>query len=818
MIQPNLLQRLFGAKFSQSRTTASMNILNQYAPSPANYDTFSKQGYEKVVMTYRCVNEIASACKGINWELYSTRNGVDRVEVNSSPLLSLIKKPNPLMGQAQFIEALVSYYLIAGNSFVEAVRPSLNTPPKELWPIFSPQNMSIVVGKEGYPSAYTYGAAGNKKTWEVDFTDFKCDILHLKTFNPTNIWWGLSPLQVGIAAIDSTNAAALWNTSLMKNMCTPSGLLTVQVNDANPTGAITKDQKDDLKEEIDRRYSGARNAGRPMLLEGGLKWQSIALDPKDMDYLKGKESTAMDIALIYGVPGELLGLGQKTFNNYAEARAAFYTNTILPLMDFIKDELNRWLTPAFGDNLVLDYDRDNIEALNYLRQTKLTTLNTVTFLDVNEKRVAAGYEPKEGWDVMVLGSTVGATPEDFQGLSIEGTSELTNEPATTPAPSTEPTPMPTDTPLAQTALNGAQVTSLLDVIERVVTGQLPRATAVQVIMTAFNIPETVADTMLGDVGQGFVAEPVATTPSPFGNEPIPPVEEPIEEEDEDADNDPTKSAKLMFKSINLINAREKRNSWKLQNAKKKRDAIVFNRALKSDFDELTSRMRSALKENQNMHTLAITMLQTFDDMKPVISATIAKHIRFTAEDFGRTVLGEGKSIPGVIETKSMKKFQEFVDAFVKRRTFKAMSEIESTTTKKAHDIARRLISEAIGEGQTNVELADKFMDEFESLTPARARTIARTEVAIASNAGTEEAAKSLGIPGLFKEWVPASDDRVRDDADHADHRAMAGVEVPIDSKFDVPPDASMTGPGDENAEPAQVVNCRCCLVYAQRGE
>lgn len=830
MTKPTILQRLFGQKFSESRTINSYNILGQYAPSAANYDTFSKQGYEKVVMVYRCVAEIASACKGINWELYSTRDGSTRAEVNSSPLLTLMKKPNPLMGQAQFIEALVSYYLIAGNSFVEAVRPSLNTPPKELWPIFSPQNMKIVVGKEGYPQAYEYIANGNKKRWDVDFVDFKCDVLQLKTFNPTDIWWGLSPLQIGISAIDASNASNMWNISLMKNMCTPSGILSVKSSDSNPTGALTTLQKDDLKEEIERRYSGLRNAGRPMLLEGNLQWQSIALSPKDMDYLKGKEVNAADIALIYGVPLEMVGLGQKTFANYAEARAAFYTNTVLPLMDFIKTELNRWLTPAFGDNLELDYDRDNIEALNYLRQAKLTTLNTVSFLDVNEKRIAAGYEPKEGWDVMVVGSQLVKNPEDL--ISMDAPIEADPKaPEPTPAPE-DVKPEPTDTPLASTAFNGAQVTSLLEVITQVVDGQLPRDAAINIIITAFNVTSVVAEGMLGDVGQGFEPKP-APAADPIGGDPntTPPKkpvdpnagpaeddpEDPTDNEDDNLDDNgkPIKPAKALFKSVNLINAKEKQNSWKLQNAKRKRDAAIFNRALKADFDEMNTKMRAALKNNANPNTLLISTLQVIDQSKPIIAATIAKHIRFTAEDFGHTVLGEGKSLPGVIETKATRKFEQYINDFVKRRTTKAMSEISSTTEKKAHEISRRIIADGINDGDTNDEIADKFMDEFEGLAPARAMAIARTETAIASNAGTQEAAKSLEIPGLEKEWVSANDDRVRDN-DHADHASMNGVSIPMDSKFTVPPDADMDGPGDESADASQVVNCRCCLTYGQR--
>jgi hypothetical protein len=54
------------------------------------------------------------------------------------------------------------------------------------------------------------------------------------------------------------------------------------------------------------------------------------------------------------------------------------------------------------------------------------------------------------------------------------------------------------------SLNGAQVTAMLDVVARVVAGQLPREAAVAILETAFNIPHDKAEKVLGTVGRGFV--------------------------------------------------------------------------------------------------------------------------------------------------------------------------------------------------------------------------------------------------------------------------------------------------------------------------
>ena len=85
---------------------------------------------------------------------------------------------------------------------------------------------------------------------------------------------------------------------------------------------MSDEQFDRLKAELDENFSGARNAGRPLLLEGGLDWKTLSLSPRDMDFVEAKSSAAREIALAFGVPPLLPGLpGDNTRANYEEARA-----------------------------------------------------------------------------------------------------------------------------------------------------------------------------------------------------------------------------------------------------------------------------------------------------------------------------------------------------------------------------------------------------------------------------------------------------------------------------------------------------------------
>ena len=80
-------------------------------------------------------------------------------------------------------------------------------------------------------------------------------------------------------------------------------------------------------------FQGARNAGRPLLLEGGLDWKPLSLTPAELDFVAAKGVAAREIALAFGVPPLLLGLpGDNTHANFAEANRAFWRQTAIPLV------------------------------------------------------------------------------------------------------------------------------------------------------------------------------------------------------------------------------------------------------------------------------------------------------------------------------------------------------------------------------------------------------------------------------------------------------------------------------------------------------
>jgi HK97 family phage portal protein len=300
-------------------------------------------------------------------------------------LLDLLARPNPKQDGASFLEAVCTYLLLAGNAYVEGV--ALDGAVRELYAL-RPDRMHVVPGADGWAEAYDYTAAGRTVRFDQTLPPLP-PILHLTCLHPLDDHYGLAPLEAAAVAVDTHNTAARWNKALLDNAARPSGAVVY----AGAENAVMSDQQfERLKRELAENYEGATNAGRPMLLEGGLDWKAMSLSPKDMDFMEAKHAAAREIALAFGVPPMLLGIpGDNTYSNYQEANRVFWRQAVLPLASRIGSALAQWLAPTFGDDLRLAIDTDRIEALSGDRTALWDRVTKAPFLTINEKRAAIGY-------------------------------------------------------------------------------------------------------------------------------------------------------------------------------------------------------------------------------------------------------------------------------------------------------------------------------------------------------------------------------------------------------------------------------------------
>lgn len=372
------------APAQKSNQAASLSLiadaLRGSGTSPRSYQHFASTAFIGNAVAHRAVRLIAETAGSVDWLLYDGDSEIERHD-----WLTLLKRPNAQMSGPSFFEALVGQLLLAGNAYVERI--VIDGQIKELH-LLRPDRVSIRLGADGWPIGYDYGEAGHGRRFIAGAGD-SAKILHLKLFHPLDDHYGLSPLAAASMPVDLHNASAHWNKRLLDNSARPSGALVYQPKEG---GNLTPEQFQRLKSELEDGYAGAVNAGRPLLLEGGLDWKSMGLSPKDMDFLEAKNSAARDIVLALGVPPLMLGLpGDNTHANYQEANRAFYRLTIVPLLGRIGASLSNWLGEGRQMGLRLSPDLDRIAGMTGERDALWQRLEGASFLSDAEKRAAVGY-------------------------------------------------------------------------------------------------------------------------------------------------------------------------------------------------------------------------------------------------------------------------------------------------------------------------------------------------------------------------------------------------------------------------------------------
>ena len=350
--------------------------------SMVNLQAYAKEGYAQNPTVYSCISLIADAFGSVPLQVKVN----DEVQ-ESHPLLDLLERPNPDEGGNEFRTAAASWITLTGNCFTEKLNVSQDK--WELWN-WQPYEMTIQRRKgERLPAGYIFGKGqAHARYWELDRFSGKCDMLHWRTFNPSPEApsMGQAPVQAGGASADQMNAASKWRYNTFKNNAAPSGILSTEKD-------IDNTKRKSLERNLKERQQGEENARDIMLLGGGLKWQQMAMSPQDMDWLQGTKMLAQEIASVFRVPTQLLGIeGSQTYANYEEAKLAFWLQAVLPKLDLYVNELNRWLAPEFGDNVEICYNKESIEALEPLRREKRRELLETSVLTINEKRELLSYE------------------------------------------------------------------------------------------------------------------------------------------------------------------------------------------------------------------------------------------------------------------------------------------------------------------------------------------------------------------------------------------------------------------------------------------
>jgi len=373
-------------KASAAGPVVAWSTSGRVAWSPRDVVSLTRAGFTGNPIGYRAVKLIAEAAAALPLIVQDRDRRYDE-----HPVQELLGRPNSGQGRAELLEALFGQVLLTGNGYLEAVADE--GLPDEIHVLRS-DRMRLIPGSDGWPVAYEYAVGAKKHRFSVGDISPIC---HVKSFHPQDDHYGFSALQAAASAIDVHNAASRWSKALLDNAARPSGAIVYRGVDGQ--SQLAPDQYDRLVAEMETQHQGARNAGRPMLLEGGLDWKPMGFSPSDMEFQKTKEAAAREIAIAFGVPPMLLGIpGDATYANYQEANRAFYRLTVLPLATRTTSAIADWLSDFTGERVELRPDLDQISALSVERDAHWRRVSDASFLTDAEKRSLLGLPALEVGD------------------------------------------------------------------------------------------------------------------------------------------------------------------------------------------------------------------------------------------------------------------------------------------------------------------------------------------------------------------------------------------------------------------------------------
>jgi HK97 family phage portal protein len=346
-------------------------------------EQYITEAYNKLVWIYSCVALISNCVSSVPWCLYR-RRGKTITEIEDHPILNILnKQANPYLTSKDFFDMWATYLALQGKFYAKFNNSAL---PTQLEPLY-PHYTNPIPDKRIFVSGYSYRIGGTEFIYDAD------EMMWSKFFDPLDMYQGLSPIKSMARTVDTENEAVDWNKNNLQNNAVPPGAFQV----VNPSPEL----QSKLRQEWLSRYAGKNNVRVPLVLNAEkATYTSFGLSPIDMDFLEQRKLNRVEICAGFNVPSQLVGDPEgQTYANYKEAQKAFWENTIIPrYLRIIKDCLNKDLVIKYADNLYIEPNLDQIQALNEgmtEKAEKIRGLWKDGIITREESRNELGYETSE---------------------------------------------------------------------------------------------------------------------------------------------------------------------------------------------------------------------------------------------------------------------------------------------------------------------------------------------------------------------------------------------------------------------------------------
>jgi len=381
--------------------------------NPENDDTYINKGYRFNSTIYSIINLITKTASTIPFIVYEVKNDNELkryksmtsgnfnsnamlqskilqkkalVEIEDTELHELLTRPNPAQSYNAWLQEIVAFGKLTGNRYIYGISPESGANQNKFQELYVLPSQSVEINSGGIFDPVKYYTLDYNGEYKIDAED----VCHIKDFNPYydgtgSHLYGMSPLKAGLRSLDANNEALTTGVRYLQNQ-TARGVLSSEEGDLNEV------QAKQLKEKFKQQYQGSNNAGDVIITPKKLSWVNFGLNAADLSLIEQYNASIKDLCNIYNVPVQLLNnTDSSTYNNMNEAKKSLYVNAVIPELNKIKDELNRWLTPAFGEKLYIDFDYTNIPELQEEMDKVVGQMTQAWWLTPNEKRAAMSY-------------------------------------------------------------------------------------------------------------------------------------------------------------------------------------------------------------------------------------------------------------------------------------------------------------------------------------------------------------------------------------------------------------------------------------------
>jgi HK97 family phage portal protein len=422
--------------------------------------------------------------------------GANAEEVpESDPFLQQLLRPNRDMTWAQLAEADVVHRKLSGESFWFLFGPKStdgNWAPFD-GPITLPFSIMPVNGDAveydpddmGRPAFWYFQTAGNQRLrapWS--------SVVQFRDYDPADPIRGLGAAEVANRQLQIAFQAERQQEAQMRSGG-PGAFVTYDHD-------IQRDALESFQSDLDAATQDAETAGGLKILGGGPKIVPNPATPDRMQYIDLLTWSRDVVASTFEVPVHLISPDASTYSNLQEAWRQFWI-AVVGYLKTVEAQINAQLIPRMADprfrQYVFGFDFAGIEALRNDQSARL--------------KVAAEISLATGVD---LGELVKALKLDIDG-SVFASEEMDEDEEENESEEieTEDEPDPAEDQtavVADQALNGAQVSSLLDILRAVSEGLLTVEGAVTTILAAFPfIDEEEARRIVGGVNEAPAPAP-----------------------------------------------------------------------------------------------------------------------------------------------------------------------------------------------------------------------------------------------------------------------------------------------------------------------